>query len=69
MSEDPTGEEFDTAFDKESVQQKRQRVQAEDWQNKFTLNQRGGTIDINNSTNREAVNISQYSGSNISYKQ
>ena len=67
MSEDPTGEEFDTAFDKESVQQKRQRVQAEDWQNKFTLNQRGGTIDINNSTNREAVNISQYSGSNIKF--
>ena len=67
MSEDPTGEEFDTAFDKESVEQKRQRVQAEDWQNKFTLNQRGGAIDINNSTDREAVNFSHYSGSNLKF--
>lgn len=37
-----------------------------EYRNKFTFNQRGGTIEINNSTDREEVNISQYSGSNIS---
>ena len=37
-----------------------------EYRNKFIFNQRGGTIEINNSTDREEVNISQYSGSNIS---
>lgn len=37
-----------------------------DYRNKFTFNQRGGSIEINNSTEREEVKISQYSGSNIS---
>ena len=59
--------EKEVSADADSLQQKRQRVQAEDWQNKFTLNQRGGTIDINNSTNREAVNFSHYSGSNLKF--
>ena len=44
---------------------KKQKVQSEEYQNKLTINQRGGTIDISNSTDREAVNISQFSGSNI----
>jgi len=35
------------------------------YQNKFTFNQRGGAIEINNSTEREEVQISQFSGSNI----
>lgn len=37
-----------------------------DYRNKLTINQRGGTIEINNSTDREEIKISQYSGSNIS---
>lgn len=37
-----------------------------EYRNKFIFNQRGGNIEINNSTDREEVNISQYSGSNIS---
>lgn len=36
-----------------------------EYRNKFTLNQRGGSLEINNSTEREEVKISQYSGSNI----
>jgi hypothetical protein len=36
-----------------------------EYRNKFILNQRGASIDINNSTDREEVKISQYSGSNI----
>tara|TARA_R110002051_G_scaffold42791_1_gene87497 strand:- start:861 stop:2861 length:2001 start_codon:yes stop_codon:yes gene_type:complete len=44
---------------------KKQKVQSEEYQNKLTINQRGATIDINNSTNREALNLSQWSGSNI----
>ena len=37
----------------------------QDYRNKFVWNQRGGAIEINNSTNREAVNISHFSGSNV----
>lgn len=37
-----------------------------EYRNKFVFNQRGGAIEINNSTDREEVNISQHSGSNIS---
>lgn len=37
----------------------------QEYRNKFTLNQRGGSIEINNSTEREEVKISQYSGSNL----
>lgn len=33
--------------------------------NKFTLNQRAGSVEINNSTGREALKLSHYSGSNI----
>jgi hypothetical protein len=36
-----------------------------EYRNKFTFNQRGGSIEINNSTEREEVKISQFSGSNI----
>lgn len=38
----------------------------QDYRNKVVINQRGGSIDINNSTDREEIKISQYSGSNIS---
>lgn len=38
-----------------------------EYRNKFIHNQRGGSIEINNSTDREEVNISQFSGSNISF--
>ena len=44
---------------------RKQKVNSEEYQNKSTWNQRGGTIDINNSTDRESLNLSQYSGSNI----
>ena len=37
----------------------------EEYRNRYTLNQRGGSIDINNSTDREEIKISQFSGSNI----
>lgn len=37
----------------------------QDYRNKVVINQRGGSIEINNSTDREEVKISQYSGSNI----
>ena len=37
----------------------------QDYRNKFVWNQRGGAIEINNSTDREAVNISHFSGSNV----
>lgn len=36
-----------------------------EYKNKFTFTQRGGSLEINNSTEREDVKISQYSGSNI----
>jgi hypothetical protein len=35
------------------------------YRNKLVLNQRGASIDINNSTDREEIKISQYSGSNV----
>ena len=41
------------------------KVLSEEYQNKAVINQRGGSIEVNNSTERESVNISQYSGSNI----
>lgn len=37
-----------------------------EYRNKFIFNQRGGSIEINNSTEREELKLSQYSGSNIS---
>jgi|TARA_R110002020_G_C16299401_1_gene773034 hypothetical protein len=37
----------------------------QDYRNKFVWNQRGGAIEINNSTDREAVTISHFSGSNV----
>jgi len=37
-----------------------------EYRNKSVINQRGGSIEINNSTNREEIKISQHSGSNIS---
>lgn len=36
-----------------------------EYRNKFIHNQRGGSIEINNSTDREEVKLSQFSGSNI----
>lgn len=36
-----------------------------EYKNKFIINQRGGTVEINNSTGREEVKISQFDGSNI----
>lgn len=36
-----------------------------EYRNKTVINQRGATIEINNSTDREAISISQHSGSNI----
>lgn len=36
-----------------------------EYRNKVVINQRGGTVEINNSTDREELKISQYSGSNI----
>ena len=38
-----------------------------DYRNKLIVNQRGGSIDINNSTDREEFKISHYSGSNLSF--
>ena len=35
------------------------------YNNKFILNQKGGSLDINSSTGRESVELSHYSGSNI----
>ena len=37
-----------------------------DYRNKLIINQRGGTVEINNSTDREEIKLSQYSGSNLS---
>ena len=37
----------------------------QDYRNKFVWNQRGGAVEIVNSTDREAVNISHFSGSNV----
>ena len=36
------------------------------YRNKTIINQRGATIEINNSTDREELKLSQYSGSNVS---
>mgnify|MGYP003114762090 FL=1 len=36
-----------------------------EYRNKSIFNQRGASIDVNNSTDREEIKISQYSGSNI----
>jgi len=43
----------------------KQTAADQDYRNKFVWNQRGGAIEINNSTDREAVNISHFSGSNV----
>ena len=37
----------------------------EQYRNKTVINQRGATVEINNSTGREELKLSQYSGSNI----
>jgi len=37
-----------------------------EYRNKSVINQRGATVEINNSTDREELKLSQYSGSNIS---
>ena len=37
----------------------------EEYRNKSVNNQRGGSIEVNNTTDKEGVKISQYSGSNI----
>tara|TARA_R110000824_G_scaffold10167_3_gene45099 strand:- start:1157 stop:2923 length:1767 start_codon:yes stop_codon:yes gene_type:complete len=37
----------------------------QEYRNKFVWNQRGGALEIVNSTDREAVNISHFSGSNV----
>ena len=37
----------------------------EPYRNKAVINQRGATVEINNSTDREELKLSQYSGSNI----
>ena len=36
-----------------------------EYRNKAVINQKGGTVEINNSTDREELKLSQYSGSNI----
>ena len=36
-----------------------------EYRNKTVINQRGATVEINNSTDREELKLSQYSGSNI----
>ena len=41
------------------------KIDRTEYKNKFVLNQRGGTLEINNSTEREEVKLSQFSGSNI----
>jgi hypothetical protein len=38
----------------------------QEYRSKSILNQKGAAVDINNSTDREEIKISQYSGSNIS---
>ena len=35
--------------------------------NKLTIHQRGGSIDFDNSTNKEQLHISHRSGSNVNY--
>jgi hypothetical protein len=36
-----------------------------EYKNKFTLNQRGGSLEINNSTDHEEIKLAQHSGSNF----
>jgi hypothetical protein len=43
-----------------------QESSTQDYRNKVVINQRGGSIEVNNSTDREEIKLSQYSGSNIS---
>tara|TARA_R100000664_G_scaffold31948_1_gene46156 strand:+ start:1208 stop:2977 length:1770 start_codon:yes stop_codon:yes gene_type:complete len=43
----------------------RQEASEQEYRNKFVWKQKGGAIEINNSDNREAVNISHFSGSNV----
>ena len=38
-----------------------------EYRNKVVINQRGGSIEINNSTDRECLKLSHYSGSNIAF--
>ena len=45
----------------DSLEQEKQ-----EYRSKSILNQKGAAVDINNSTDREEIKISQYSGSNIS---
>jgi len=43
-----------------------QEAEGQEYRNKSIINQRGATIEVNNSTDREELKLSQYSGSNIS---
>ena len=43
----------------------KEQAAEEEYRNKSVNNQRGGSIEVNNTTDKEAVKISQYSGSNI----
>ena len=43
----------------------KEQAAAEEYRNKSVNNQRGGSIEVNNTTDKEGVKISQYSGSNI----
>ena len=43
-----------------------QEAEGQEYRNKTVINQRGATIVVNNSTDREEIKISQHAGSNIS---
>ena len=43
----------------------KEKAAEEEYRNKSVNNQRGGSIEVNNTTDKEGVKISQYSGSNI----
>ena len=43
-----------------------QEAEGQEYRNKAIINQRGATIVVNNSTDREELKLSQYAGSNIS---
>jgi hypothetical protein len=43
----------------------KEQAAEEEYRNKAVINQRGASVEVNNTTDKEAINISQYSGSNI----
>ena len=47
------------------MNKQQQEAASEQYRNKFVFNQRGGSIEIDNTTGQESIYFTQYTGNNI----